>query len=138
MLLFSQIKEVEVRYEIGKSVPTFRVIDDLKGEFPGSDITWYCGSDHFLGRERFGGKCDVLGFWDRGDELFFTQKFLIFARKNIDRSRLQLPQNTRFCDSDLPDISSTKIRERLSINMPIDDLVGKDISAYITQNNISL
>jgi len=113
-MLFATNNDVTVLYEPEEAIPTFQVITNLKTCCPEAEIIWYCGADHFVPRKKFNDRCDVLGFWDYGEELFENQKFLIIPRKGVDMSMLQLPKNYQILDVNIPEISSTEIRYKIA------------------------
>ena len=105
---------VDVVYEDGVAVPTVEVIRKAQKDFPYADITWYCGLDHFVAREQFDGLCNIEGFWHEGEMLMKRQHFLIVKRKGLERSVTRYPKRYTLIDCDMPDISSTEIRQRLA------------------------
>ena len=135
-MLFGNNKQPIVLYESDCAVPTRDVLANLKQYYKFAEVVWYCGSDHFVPREKFGGKCDVLEFWHDGERLFCEQEFLIIPRKGIDMDLLQLPKRYKILNVTIPKISSTEIRQRIIGNKPINHLVGDEIAEYIRQNNL--
>ena len=135
-MLFEDSEQPIVLYESNCAVPTRDVLANLKQCYKCTEIVWYCGSDHFVPRKKFGGKCDVLGFWHGGERLFCEQEFLIILREGIDMDLLQLPNRYKILNVTIPKISSTEIRQRIISNKPIKHLVGDAVAEYIRQNNL--
>jgi len=113
-LLFKNTKGVTISYENQKAISTVYVLEKLQRQYSKARIVWYCGTDHFVRREKFGGDCDILGFWDKGKFLFENQDFLIILRVGLDMNNLQLPVNYQILSVQIPKISSTNIRCRLN------------------------
>jgi nicotinate (nicotinamide) nucleotide adenylyltransferase len=134
-MLFANNKYVSVLYEQERAVPTCYVIDDLQTQYPLAKIVWYCGADHFVPRQQFRGKCDILGFWDKGKHLFENQEFLIIPRKGIDMGKLQLPQKYQILDVQIPEISSTKIRHKIKAGKKVTETLP-EIVKHIKKNNL--
>ena len=134
-MLFANSGDVLVFYEDEQAIPTFQVIAELQKCYPEAEIVWYCGADHFVPRERFGGNCDILGFWDFGEELFDNQEFLIIPRKGLDMNKLQLPKKYRILDVQIPEISSTVIRQKIINGDEVKETLP-EIVEYIEKNNL--
>ncbi len=135
-LLFADDNDVSVLYEVDQAVPTVFVIENLKQCYPGVEIIWYCGADHFVPREQFDNKCDVLGFWNEGEYLFENQEFLIIPRKGIDMNALQLPWNYKILDVEISEISSTDIRNRIEQGKSVDIFTEGKIVEFILQKKL--
>ncbi len=134
--LFGNNHPAKITYEAGPAIPTIEVLDKIGKNYPQAKIVWYCGGDHFVPREKFGGQCDILGFWHEGKRLFREQEFLIIPRKGIDIKLLQLPKKYQILNITIPEISSTEIRQRIINNKPIKHLVGDAVAEYIQVNNL--
>jgi nicotinate-nucleotide adenylyltransferase len=87
-------------------------------------------------REQFDGKCDVLGFWNEGEYLFENQKFLIIPRRGINMNTLQLPSDYKILDVEIPEISSTDIRNRIKQGKFVNELTECEIVKYIQNNKM--
>ncbi len=135
-MLFEKKEQLIVLYEPDCAIPTRDILASLKQCYRDANIIWYCGSDHFVPRERFSGQCDILGFWHEGKRLFREQEFLIIPRKGIDIKLLQLPKKYQILNITIPEISSTEIRQRIINNKPIKHLVGDAVAEYIQVNNL--
>ncbi len=135
-LLFGGNFPGHILYEPEEAIPTVTVLNNLQECYPQAEITWYCGADHFVPRERFEGNCDILGFWDEGTYLFEKQKFLIIPRQGIDMENLQLPQKYEILEVLIPEISSTKIRRQIQRGKDVSELVGQEVNQYINQHKL--
>ncbi len=134
--LFGDNCGAEIIAEHGDAVPTITVLDAMQERYPDAEITFFCGSDHFVCKDAFDGNCEVMGFWDEAPRLFATYRFLIFLRAGSDARNLQLPPKARLCRADIPQISSTDIRHRIRCGQSVVPLVGKDVAAVIDNNQL--
>lgn len=132
-MVMDGLRALNVLYEPERAIPTFFVISNLQRCYKNAKITWYCGADHFVPRERFNGNCDILGFWDKGEYLFKNQKFLIIPRKRIDLKELQLPMFYEILDVNIPEISSTEIRRLVKNDIGINHLTSGNVEKYIKE-----
>lgn len=135
-LLFGKSTQSIALYESDCAIPTRDVLANLKSCYPSAEIVWYCGADHFVPRERFCGKCDVLGFWYDGEKIFEKQEFLIISRRGIDMNALQLPRRHAILNVDVPEISSTEIRTRLEKGLDVEEFVDVEVAEYIREKNL--
>lgn len=136
--LFGDNHPAKIIYEAGLAIPTIKVLDEVGKIYPQAKIVWYCGADHFVSRKKFGGKCDIPGFWHKGEKLFREQEFLIVPRKGIDMKLLQLPKKYQILNVAIPEISSTEIRRRIADNKSVNQLVGNVVAEYIRNNRLYL
>jgi len=134
-MLFANNDDVLISYETVDAIPTFQVIANLQMRFPKAEIVWYCGADHFVPRKQFGGKCDILGFWDDGDNLFVNQRFLIVPRRGIDMDKLQLPKKYQILNMQMLGISSTMLREQIVNGGSVIE-TSPEIIRYIAENGL--
>lgn len=135
-MVMDRLEPLEVLYESGKAVPTIHVIADIRRSFADAEIVWYCGADHFLPREKFSGKCDILGFWDDGEYLFENQEFLIIPRKGLVMEALQFPKRFTILEADIPEISSTEIRRCIQAGERISHLTSEEVERYIRKKKL--
>jgi len=82
---------------------------------------------------------DVFDKWHKPDEIISKAKLIVLKRKtNFEKSRNQYYQYAEFVETPVIEISSTEIRERVKMNLPIEMLVGKEITNYIYSNKLYL
>ncbi|MFA5986596.1 MAG: nicotinate-nicotinamide nucleotide adenylyltransferase [Parcubacteria group bacterium] len=127
---------VDVTYEEGVAMPTAGVIRKAQKDFPLADIVWYCGLDHFVAREEFDGRCNIEGFWHEGEWLMERQHFLIVKRKGLERSVIRYPKKYTVIDGDIPEISSTLIRQRLAKGLDNTPYTSQAVLNYIAQKQL--
>lgn len=129
---------VNMNYTKGLSTPTFYVIKNFQEKFPQAEIVWYCGSDHFIPRAKFNGLCDVEAFWHEGDRLMEGQKFLIIKRKGIGDFYMHYPKNFVLLEADMPEISSTIIRQRITSGLDSTQCTSAEVVDYIKEKQLYL
>lgn len=129
---------VNLGYEKGLSTPTFYVIKKFQEKFPQAEIVWYCGSDHFISRAKFAGLCDVEAFWHEGNQLMERQKFLIIKRKGTEDSLMRYPKNFVLLEANIPEISSTVIRQRIMRGLDNAQYTSSEVLDYIKENQLYL
>ena len=127
---------VEITYEEETAIPTVEVIRKAQKDCLHADITWYCGLDHFVAREQFDGLCNIEGFWHEGETLMKRQHFLIVKRKGLERSAIRYPKRYTLIDRNIPDISSTEIRQRLTKGLDNTPYTSQAVLNYIVQKNL--
>jgi len=127
---------LNLNYEKGLSVPTFYVIKNFQKKFPAAEIVWYCGSDHFIPRQKFNDLCDVEAFWHKGEWLMENQKFLIVKRKGLGAEDMHYPKNFVLLEANIPEISSTMIRKRIMNGLDNVQYTSIEVLNYIKENQI--
>lgn len=127
---------VHITYDEERAVPTIEVICRAQDRFPDAKIIWFCGSDHFVARDRYGGKNDLETFWHSGQWLMEHQEFLIVRRCGIPDDLLRLPRNCTVITADIPAISSTNLRERLRRHKDCTAYTSADVLQYIAQHDL--
>lgn len=100
---------------------TIDTISYLKAHHPHEDFTFIIGSDNL----------DQLSEWKDIEKLKQEIPFLVLRRPG----HADQPGWT-FSKITLPDISSTRIRERLSKSQPITDLTPEPVQEYIRENSL--
>jgi nicotinate-nucleotide adenylyltransferase len=94
---------------------------------PGNAYVFVIGSDQL----------PVFHLWGKWKELLEKMPFLVFPRYGFPTEPVY--PNMTLLHSDLlvvSNISSTKIRERVSLGLPIDEFVPKGVGEYIDKHNL--
>jgi nicotinate-nucleotide adenylyltransferase len=127
-LAISQNAGFEIsRYEIDKeekvySVETVRHFKDIYPE--GTEIFFLAGADSL----------SELDAWKDVDKIFTLCRFVIFSRPGFSKDNSRVEVET--IDIEEVNISSTRIRERVRRNNPIDEMVPEQVADYIAKNNL--
>lgn len=115
----------------GKSY-TYHTVLELKNEYKNNDIYFVCGGDMIMS----------LDMWYNSEELFKLTKFIAFSRSGIDKKRFDdklaflksIGADIYFIDCDIISVSSTKIREELTLNKNCS--VPENVYNYIMENKV--
>lgn len=80
---------------------------------------------------------DVFDKWHKPDEIISKAKLIVLKRKsNSESKKNKYYEFAEFVETPVIEISSTEIRERVKKNLPIEMLVGKEITNYIYSNKL--
>jgi nicotinate-nucleotide adenylyltransferase len=76
--------------------------------------------------------------WKNPEKIFELAEVVIINRPGFSKEKIKpgYLEKVRFIDTELLDISSTMIREKVRNNKSIKSLVLPEIEKYITQNNL--
>ena len=122
----------------GKNTPTINWLRRFSKENPSDLIYWYTGADSVVPQEKFGGRCEIEAEWAEGDSLMKDWDFYILPRQNyLYPLGLVLPPKFKVLEMEqLPDVSSTDIRERIASGQPFETLVTGAVASYIKRFNL--
>ncbi len=131
--------------ELGRDRPSFTVelLERRREEDPRERRVWVIGSDAF----------SELTTWHRWQELFGLTNFLVLQRsghplklpralaecvrsRQVSRVDRRRHEQVLFSSMELPEVSSSEIRERLRRGQPCEHLLPRGVSTYIRQNNL--
>jgi len=94
------------------------------------------GMDLLIARDHLGGRCE-LETWADAKQLMERWEFLVIRRAGIPRgSVIRFPPKARVLDGQIPEVSSTDIRDRVALGQPIDHLVPPAVADYIRDNGL--
>lgn len=120
-----------------KNTPTINWIRIYQDMYPGAVIKWYTGVDSVIPRKKYGGRSQIQGFWDEGDELWDEHQFIVIPREGyIHPSELDLPEQFEILDLDIHEISSTNVRLRIIENEPFEELIPHEVAEYIKEKKL--
>jgi nicotinate-nucleotide adenylyltransferase len=123
----------------GKNMPTIDWMEILQEQNPQAEIVWYTGIDSVVPQEKYGGLCEIEARWQQVEKLIKGYKFLIISRVGYPRpASFKIPlENYEILDVELPDISSSDIREQVaSGNTEFEKLVTPEVADYIKVNKL--
>jgi len=115
------------RYEIDKKDKVYTVLTlrHFKNIYPKeTEIFFLTGTDSLA----------ELDTWKDLDKIFKLCRFVVFSRPGFSKDNGK--QEVEIMDMDEVDISSSQIRERVSKENPIDNLVPVQVANYIDENNL--
>lgn len=114
---------------------TYDTMSELLNEFEGCELFFILGLDSFLSLEK----------WYKGKELLSMISFIVSVRPGYDQAKLdetirryeeEYNAHIFVIEDNMPDISSTQIRNLARENKSIEGLVPEEIERYIFENEI--
>lgn len=135
---------VDLREAYRESIPTIRLLEGFKQEYPNAEIIFATGVDVLVPRPEYGGKCEILHRWKSGELLMKNWTFAVLSREGYPDPRTLQKQGKipkRFIILPRPlsssgDISSTEVRRRVASGEPFDDLVDPPVAEYIRAHKL--
>ncbi|HEY9586008.1 MAG TPA: nicotinate-nicotinamide nucleotide adenylyltransferase [Candidatus Paceibacterota bacterium] len=130
---------IDLREAGRASIPTIYILRELKQEYPDAEIVFATGVDVLVPREEYGGKCDVLYYWDEGESLMNNWTFVVLPRVDYPHPRVlqqegKIPKHFLIIDRP-PSLvgwaSSTEVRRRVACGESFDELVDPRVAEYI-------
>lgn len=126
---YCEVSDIEIKNSNGKSY-TVNTLTRLKELYKNDNVTFFLilGVDSLIDFPK----------WKSPEKLFSLAKIVALKRPgfeigNIKREYLE---NVIFVNTELMDISSTLIREKVKKNLPVNSLVLPEIEKYIKQHNL--
>ncbi len=124
-----EVSDIEIRRGgISYTIDTVKAL--VQGQCRGKRIWLLMGLDAFL----------EIGLWKQPDEIASLCYFGVATRPGFER-KVPLPvlkERTRFIPIPAIEVSSTLIRQRLSMGKSIRFLVPENVERYIRRNNLYL
>jgi nicotinate-nucleotide adenylyltransferase len=135
---------IDLREAFRPSIPTAYLLRELHAEHPDADIIFATGVDVLTPKEEYGGKCDVLHYWEEGESMLRERTFAVIPRDGYPdphtlKEQGHIPPHFIILPS-MPlsagGISSTEIRRRILDGLSVDDLVDEKVAQYIHENGL--
>jgi len=114
--------EVDWRDIAGKNTPTIDIFHDAFRMYPHDDIVWYTGADSIASIRKYRGRSEIEVKWKGGNELCSNPcyPFIIIPRQGWQHPRyMELPRHFSWIDVELPDVSSSRVRQLVRHGKPI-------------------
>ena len=135
---------IDLREAHRESIPTIELLRELQKENPGTEIIFATGVDVLVPRDEYGGKCDVLHYWDEGESLMNNWTFAVLSREGYLHPRTLQKEGkipTHFLILDRPpspvvSISSTEVRERIARGESFEHMVDEAVANYIRAHKL--
>lgn len=113
---------------------SFTRLTDLQARYESLGEIWHVvGTDLIKGGAH--GTSDIQMKWKNGHMLWTMLNFAVFSRGSNAIANDDLPPSSKLFDSGSSG-SSSEIRRRIAIGLPINDLVAPKIAEYITMNGL--
>lgn len=107
---------------------TYQTLDRLHRDHPESELFFICGTDVYRS----------IDTWKKPEEVMRLATFAVFARDRETAASISVSPDARcvILSAHIPDVSSTQIRDRISRNEPVDDLVPAGVAEYIGSHSL--
>ena len=114
---------VASNYEFALPRPSYmwHTLQSLSARYPDREFTLIIGADNWACFDR----------WYHADDILRTYRIAVYPRRGDTIRQADLPDNVMLLDTELIDISSTEIRQRIAEGLPIDSLVPERIEKKI-------
>ena len=126
----ADISDIEISQKgMSYTCDTLKAVKDM---YPEGNIFMLCGSDVL----------NSINYWKNSEEIFNIAKICSFVRPGFDVNKATEEKikdgifDAVVFEADMPDISSTDVRERIKKGKYISSLVPPNIEKYIAENNI--
>ncbi len=113
-------------YELRLPKPsyTWNTLQHLKEDYPQHTFTLLIGGDNW----------QLFSRWYRAEDIVKDYSIIVYPRRGSDFDRSSLPGNVTVVETELMDISSTMIRERVRRGQSIAGLVPEKIEQLVLQH----
>lgn len=128
--VLDRIEISESELERNKPSTTYETEQELKKLYPDARIVFVVGAD-VLG--------EIRKKWVNGEELYQHTHFLAFPRGGFSIDASHMPIHTKILqipDSEIIELSSTEIREKVKRGESIADFIPSTVALYIKNNNL--
>lgn len=130
MALQDEPRLVPSGYELRMPRPSYmwNTLRSMTRDYPGRAFTLLIGADNWLCFSR----------WYKYREILSSYPVAVYPRGGSHVDRATLPPSVRLLDARLLDISSTEVRRRIAQGLPIDSMVPRPVSEFITREKLYL
>ncbi len=121
--LYGEAGIVASDYELHLPKPsyTWNTLQRLKEDFPDDAFTLLIGADNW----------QLFPQWYRTQDILREHRVVVYPRRGSDIDCTQLPQNVQVVDTELLDVSSTEIRQRVRLGQSIKEYVPTAIEPLV-------
>lgn len=115
-------------YELHLPQPsyTWDTLNSMSVDFPNNKLVLLIGADNW----------QCIQQWYKYEDIISNYDIIIYPRRGYCISQSELPKNVSFIDSDLFDISSTEIRQRIKKKEGIEGLVPPGVERIIKEETL--
>ena len=118
----------DFEFSLPKPSYTWNTLQALTATYPDRRFTLIIGADNWVGFER----------WYEHDKILANHHIVVYPRKGSDVDAATLPRNVKLLNTELYEVSSTEVRDRVSQGLPIDHLVPPPVATLISQKGYYL
>ena len=118
---YPQLKACDYEFHLSRPSYMWHTLQSLSNDYPEREFTLLIGADNWA----------VFDRWYHADDILRTYRIAVYPRRGDTIRQADLPDNVMLLDTELIDISSTEIRQRIAEGLPIDSLVPERIEKKI-------
>lgn len=118
------IKACDYELRLPKPSYTWNTLEHLKQDFPNDTFVLLIGGDNW----------ELFPRWYRSEDIVRNHQIIVYPRRGSDIDLTCLPPTVKIVDTELMDISSTEIRNRIKNGDSIDNLVPASIISDVNNN----
>ena len=123
----SKMEPYDAEIKHGITRYSYETIEEVKSNFPGSDLFLILGDDQF----------SRLAEWKKVELLAKSVHFLVFARQSRHQNKPDMQHlDYSFMDNALINLSSTDIRKHLHLNHLPESSIPPEVASYIRNHNL--
>ncbi|MDO4158857.1 MAG: nicotinate (nicotinamide) nucleotide adenylyltransferase [Prevotellaceae bacterium] len=128
MALENEPNLIACDYELHLPKPSYmwKTLQSLASDYKEREFVLLIGADNWLCFDR----------WYAYQKILDNYRIVIYPREGSPIDESLLPKNVTLVNTELIDISSTEIRERIRKSMPIDDIVPESVAYMIKRNGL--
>ena len=114
------VKACDYELHLPKPSYTWNTLQHLHQDFPDDTFLLLIGGDNWQNFHR----------WYKADDIMREHEIVVYPRRGSETS-VALPSSVRMVNTELIDVSSTDIRQRVQLGEPITGLVPPQIEALV-------
>ena len=115
------VKACDYELHLPKPSYTWSTLQHLRADYPADDFTLLIGGDNWRSFHR----------WYRADDIVKGYKIVVYPRRDSPIDRSTLPENVTIAETDLLDISSTEVRQRVRDGLDITKMVPQGVAPLV-------
>lgn len=118
----------DIEKELPKPSYTINTVSYFSNKFPEQELYLCIGEDSYV----------EFTSWHKWEEIINTCTLLVAQRPDSSKNNVpaKLKSNARFVEHDAVDISSSNIREQISLGKEVEDLLPEGVWSYIQNNHL--
>ncbi len=121
-----KLSACDIEFRLPKPSYTWHTLQALKSENPDKEFTLLMGADNW----------QIFPKWYHYEKILNNYSIIIYPRTGSTIDISSLPSNVKLIDTGLINISSTQIRQLISQNKPINNLVPKSVAKIIQSREL--
>ncbi len=121
------LKLCDIEYDLPRPSYTHNTLKVLKERNPDVEFVILCGSDTLA----------KILTWKTGSDIVRENRFICFRRGNtIEQWPNVVLERTKFIDADIPELSSTLVRDSIFLGKECNRMVPQSVMEYVKQHGL--